>query len=246
MTPLEWTPLPAEVAWAEPAADSHAARSSVAVRVVGGPGIDAVVALPLPLVEAHGADLRLQLGLSSAVFLGFAAEGDLVFDFETFDGWFALPVDLAVGKWAARLELAHLSAHHGDGVRDNSARPGNFDPYSREWVRLWGARTLGPARVYASAWALVHSLPSAAPFGASIGADVEGPWRVAPYGGIDLQAAQEYGWRPAVGGTVGARLLAASGALKLGFSARYGPEDTGKLAPSDEAWLSVVLAYERR
>ncbi len=246
MSPLTFALLPAEVVWTEPSADSRAPRSSVAVRLVGGPGVDAVLALPLPIVELTNSSLRLQVGLSSAVFLGFAAEGDLVFDFETFDGWFALPIDVAVGPWSARLELAHLSAHYGDGVRDNSVRPGNFDPYSREWVRLWGARTLGPARLYASAWALVHSLPEASPFGASIGADVEGPWRVAPFGGVDLRVAQEDGWSPALGGAVGARLLEGPHCLKLGFTARYGPEDTGKARPADEAWISFGLAYERR
>lgn len=238
--------LPAVPLWADAVADTRAPRSSLTVRFVGTAGIDATLALPVQLVELVRGDLRVQLGLSTALFLGFVGDGPLVFDFETFDGWFALPVDLAVGPWSARLEWAHLSAHYGDGVRDNADRPGNFDPYSREWARLWCARTIGPVRVYASAWALLHALPAtAAPFGVSGGAEVEGPWRLAPYAAVDLRVAQEDAWVPALGGQVGGRLVTGTHRLRLGVSARVGPEDTGKLRPGDEAWAGVTLSYDR-
>ncbi|MFN7147699.1 MAG: hypothetical protein ACK4YP_28275 [Myxococcota bacterium] len=241
--------LPPVPLWDDPVADSRAPRSAITVHAAGGPGIDATLALPVPLVEAAWGDTRLQVGLAAALFLGFVGDGALVFDFETFDGWFALPVDLAVGPWTARLEWAHLSAHYGDGVRDNSARPGNFDPWSREWVRLWGARDLtgawGGARLYASAWALLHALPAADPFGASGGAELEGPWPLAPYVAVDLRVAQEDGWAPAVGGQLGARMRAGTHRMRLGLSGRVGPEDTGKLRPGTEAWLGVTLAYDR-
>ncbi len=237
--------LPPAPIWEDPLADSRAPRSSITVHAVGGAGIDTTLALPVPLVELAWGDARLQVGLATALFLGFVGDGPLIFDFETFDGWFALPVDLVAGPWSARLEWAHLSAHYGDGVRDNAVLPANFEAYSREWARLWGARQLGPARVYASAWALLHTLPEAEPFGFSAGVEAEGPWRLAPYGAVDLRVAQEDGWTPAVGGQAGARLVARTHRLRLGLAGRYGPEDTGKLRPGTEAWLGVVLAYDR-
>jgi len=238
-------PLPAVPLWDDPIADSRAPRSSLTVRTGERPTIDATLGLPLPLVEFAWNDTRVQIGLATAIFLGFVNDGPLIFDFETFDGWFALPVDVSAGPWSARLEWAHLSAHYGDGIRDNSARPGNIDPFSREWVRLWGARTLGPARVYGSAWALLHTLPEAPPFGFSAGAEVEGPWRVAPYAAVDLRLAQEDAWAPAIGGQAGARLRSGTHRLRLGVAARSGPEDTGKLRPGTEAWVGGILTYDR-
>ncbi|MDP2313214.1 MAG: DUF1207 domain-containing protein [Pseudomonadota bacterium] len=237
--------LPAQPLWADPVADTRAPRSSLTVRALGTPAIDATVALPVPLVQLSVGDVHAQVGLAAAVFLGFVGDGPLVFDFETFDGWFALPIDMSVGHWSARLEWAHLSAHYGDGVRDNALRPGNFDPYSREWVRLWGARAIGPARVYASAWALLHALPAAEPFGVSGGAEAEGPWPIAPYAAVDLRLAQEDTWAPALTGQAGARIVTGTHRLRLGLSARVGPEDTGKLQPRDEAWAGVTLSYDR-
>lgn len=247
---IEVHALPAAPLWEDAVADSRAPRSALTVRAplgadAGGAAIDATLALPVPLVELRSGTLRLQVGLAAAAFLGFVGDGPLVFDFETFDGWFALPVDAAVGPWSARLEWAHLSAHYGDGVRDNAERPGNFDAYSREWVRLWGARALGPARVYASAWALLHTLPEAPPLGASAGAEVEGPWPIAPYLALDVRLAQEDAWAPALAGQVGGRLVSGTHRLRLGLAGRVGPEDTGKLRPGDEAWLGVTLAYDR-
>lgn len=247
---IEVHALPSRPLWEDAVADSRAPRSALTARLVGTPGVDATLALPVPLVafdpaDPDGGGWRVQVGLATALFLGFAGDGPLVFDFETFDGWFALPVDVAVGPWSARLEWAHLSAHYGDGVRDNGFRPGNFDPYSREWVRLWGARTVGPARVYASAWALIHALPVAAPFGVSGGAEVEGPWPLAPYAAVDLRVAQEDAWEPALGGQLGGRLVSGANRLRLGVAARVGREDTGKLRPGGEAWLGVTLSYDR-
>jgi len=247
---IEIHALPPAPLWEDAVADSRAPRSSITVRAPLGPeagaaAIDATLALPVPLVELRSGPVRLQVGLAAATFLGFAGDGPLIFDFETFDGWFALPVDIAVGPWSGRLEWAHLSAHYGDGVRDNAERPSNFDAYSREWVRVWGARTLGPARVYASAWALVHTLPEAPPLGASAGAEAEGPWPIAPYLALDLRLAQEDAWAPAVAGQLGARLVSSTHRLRLGLAGRVGPEDTGKLRPGDEVWLGVTLAYDR-
>jgi hypothetical protein len=214
------------------------------VDVAGATAIDATLALPVPFVELRWGETRAQVGLATALFLGFEADGELTFDFETFDGWFALPIDVASGPWSGRLEWAHLSAHWGDGVRDDGIRP-NLDTYSREWVRLWGARTVGPARFYASGQALLHALPATEPFAASVGGEVEGPWRVAPYAAVDLRVAQEDGWNPAFGAAAGVRLQSGTHRLRLGLMARIGPEDTGKRRPGDEAWLGIALAYDR-
>lgn len=242
---LRASPLPSAPIWADPVADSRAPRSNVTAHLGEGAGIDATLGLPVSLVELALGETRLHVGLAAAIFVGFVGDGVLIFDFETFDGWFALPIDLAVGPWSARLEWAHLSAHYGDGVRDNAVLPSNFEAYSREWARLWGARTLGPARVYASVWALVHTLPEADPFGVSGGVEVEGPWRFAPYAAVDVRSAQEDGWTPAWGGQLGGRMVSGTHRLRLGLAGRYGPEDTGKLRPASEAWLGITLAYDR-
>lgn len=244
MTPVLAHVLPAAPLWQDPLADSRAPRPTLVVQVVGGTAIDATLGLPVPFVELEAGELRAQVGLATALFLGFEADGELTFDFETFDGWFALPIDVASGPWSGRLEWAHLSAHWGDGVRDDGIRP-NLDTYSREWVRLWGARTLGPARAYVSAQALLHSLPASDPFAFSGGLEVEGPWKVAPYAAVDVRLAQEDAWAPAVGGAAGARVVSGTHRLRLGLLARTGPEDTGKRRPGTESWLGIALTYDR-
>ncbi len=237
--------LPASSLWSDVLADSRSPRSSLTFRVMGDAGIDATLALPVPIVGFEAGPWRAQAGLTAALFLGFQPSGPVTFDFQTFDGWFALPIDVSSGAWSGRLEWAHVSAHYGDGIRDDASRPSNLDAYSREYVRLWGARELGPARVYGSVRALLHSLPVGAPLGASVGAEVEGTWRFAPYAAADLQIAQEDGWAPALGGQVGARWVSGTHRMRLGVAGRTGPEDTGKLRPGDERWLGVTLGYDR-
>ena len=237
--------LPASYLWSDALADSRSPRSSLTWRALGDAGIDATLALPVPILGFEAGRIRAQVGLTAALFLGFQPSGPLTFDFQTFDGWFALPLDVSSGAWSGRLEWAHVSAHYGDGVRDDGARPSNLDAYSREYVRLWGARALGPVRVYGSARVLLHSLPTAPPIGASVGAEVEGSWRFAPYAAADLQIAQEDGWAPALGGQVGGRWVSGTHRMRLGLAGRTGPEDTGKLRPGDERWLGVTLGYDR-
>jgi hypothetical protein len=236
-----WQALPAESAWESPLADTRSLRSGVLARTGG---IDASIAQSVAFVEARGEGWRAQVGLGAGLFLGFVADGELVFDFETFDGHFLLPVDVAAGPWSARLEWGHASAHYGDGVRDNSDRPGNFDPWSREWVALRGARAIGPARVYLAGKALVHALPEAAPFAVQGGAEATGPWDVAPYAAVDVLVAQEDAWAPAIAGQAGVALSAGPHRLRVAAWARTGPEDTGKLKPSTERWVGGMVGFD--
>lgn len=241
---LDWQLLPEGVAWEAPLADSRSPLSRIVVRAEDPVGIDAAIAQTFPLAGAAGDGWEARASVSAALFMGFQNDGPLIFDFQTFDGWFALPVDVAVGAWSARLEWAHVSAHYGDGVRDDARRPGNFDPWSREYARLAVARTLGPARLYASARAVVHATPEVAPFGAGVGGEVAGPWRVAPYAAVDLQVSQESGWAPAVEAQAGAWWETGPHRLRLALVARTGPEDTGKLQPADERWVGMLFGFD--
>lgn len=246
MTPAlpAWDALPAEEIWAAPVADSRSPLSQIVVRADAPMGIDATIAQRFGLVGAAGDGWDAQLGVTAALFLGFQSDGQLIFDFQTFDGWFALPLDVRSGAWSARLEWAHVSAHYGDGVRDDSARPGNFDPWSREYARLHVARELGPARVYASARAVVHATPPVDPFGLGVGAEVHAPWRLSPYAAVDLQVAQESAWAPALSAQAGAGLAVGGHRLRLAVAGRTGPEDTGKLQPGDERWIGLLFGFD--
>ncbi|MFZ5482265.1 MAG: DUF1207 domain-containing protein [Myxococcota bacterium] len=233
--------LPADVAWEAPRADTRSLRSTVLVRTGG---IDAAIAQSVAFGEARGEGWRAQVGLGAALFMGFRADGELTFDFETFDGHFVLPVDLVAGDWSARLEAGHASAHYGDGVRDNGDRPGNFDPWSREWLALRGARAIGPARVYAGARVLLHALPEAEPLAGQLGAEIVGPWDVAPFAAVDLQVAQEDAWAPALAGQAGVTIAAGPHELRVAAWGRTGPEDTGKLKPGTERWVGLVVGFD--
>lgn len=172
ITTRVWHVLPPTPAFVPPIADTRAPYSSVLVRP---DGIDTAVAARFPLVELDSGAVRAQFGVSAGLFMGFQPDGPLVFDFQTFDGLFAFPLDVEAGPWSARLAWAHLSAHYGDGVRDDDVRPTNTDAFSREWVAVTVTRRLGPARVYGGGRVLVHALPEAKPLAGQLGAEVEGP-----------------------------------------------------------------------
>jgi hypothetical protein len=241
ITTTRWEALPPTPAFVPPIADTRAPYSSVLVRP---DGIDTAVAARFPLVELDGGGVRAQLGVSAGLFMGFQPDGPLVFDFQTFDGLFAFPLDVEAGPWSARLAWAHLSAHYGDGVRDDGARPTNTDAYSREWIALTVARRVGPARFYAGGRALVHALPEAEPLAGQVGAEVEGPWRVAPYAAVDLQVATETGGLPELSAQLGARVVTGPWRLRVAAAARTGPDDTGKSRPAMERWVGVIFGFD--
>lgn len=243
MTPA-WDVLPDGLAWHAPLADSRSPLSRIVVRADDPVVIDATLAQTFPLVAARTDTVEARLSVGAALFLGFENDGPLIFDFQTFDGWFALPLDVRAGPWSARLEWAHVSAHYGDGVRDDSARPGNFDPWSREYWRLHGARTVGPARVYASVSAVTHAEPATEPFGCGVGAEVAARGELAPYAAVDLQVAQEHAWAPAIEGQAGGWWTTGPYRLRLAVAGRTGPEDTGKLQPGEERWIGLLFGFD--
>lgn len=238
---VRWTALPPRPAFAPPIADTRAPYSVV---VAHTDGIDATVAARFPLVEADAGPVRAQFGVSAGLFLGFQPDGPLVFDFQTFDGLFLFPLDVQAGPWSARLAWAHLSAHYGDGVRDDGAPPTNIGAYSREWAALTVVRQLGPARVYAGGRALLHAIPEEDPLALQVGAEAEGPWRLAPYAAVDLQLAQETDGTAELSGQLGLRLREGPWRLRLAAAARTGPDDTGKSRPAPEQWAGVVFGFD--
>ena len=241
LTSPRWSALPSRPAFAPPLADT---RSPYSVVVGHSDGIDAAVAARFPLVELDAGAVRAQFGVSAGLFLGFQPDGPLVFDFETFDGLFLFPLDVQAGPWSARLTWAHLSAHYGDGVRDDGALPTNIGAYSREWAALTVVRQLGPARVYVGGRALLHVIPEEKPLAMQVGAEVEGPWRVSPYAAVDLQVTQEADGAPELCGQLGARLRTGAWRLRVAAAMRTGPDDTGKNRPAREQWVGVLFGFE--
>lgn len=240
-----WVPLPREALWALPVADTRSSLSRVLVRPQeGGARIDTAIGADFPFLEARFGGWRAQVGLAAGVFMDFDAAGSLTFDLETFDGRFGLPVDVAHGPWSARLELTHLSAHYGDGVRQGEERPTNLDPYSREFVTLQVARTLPWTRVYAGMRALVHAFPEADPWAVQVGVQAAPPGPVAPYLATDLQLADEHDWAPALAAQLGVEARAAGRRLRVGLATRTGPDDTGKREGVNETYLGLMFGFD--
>lgn len=240
-----WEWLPAAGLWVFPVADSRSALSTVTVRFGEVVLVDATLAADFPLVAWRREGLALQFGIEAGGFMGFDPGGELTFGLDTFDGLFAFPLTLQSGEWTGRVEWAHLSAHFADGVRDNGGLPGSAEGFSREWVRLQGARTVGPARFYAGAKVLTHDTRSSPPLSFSLGGEVAAPWRVAPLAAVDLQVAQESEWSLAFGGFAGVALQTREGRrLRVGLAGRTGPEDTGKLSGQREQWLGLQFGFD--
>lgn len=230
-----------------PVADPGAPLSAVTLRWDERFTVDATLAADFPVVAWRPrADTSLAFGVEAAGRMGFFPEPSLRFNLETFDGTFGFPVSFRWGPWAARLDLAHTSAHYADGAAVPDGVVPDQVAYSREWVRLLGSRALGPARVYAGARLLVHDVRDAPPLALQVGGEVAGPWRVAPFLAVDLQLAEESAWAPALSGQAGVWLRPGAGArLRLALAGRVGPEDTGRLSGRDEAWIGLTIGFDR-
>jgi len=241
----DWDLLPATSAWAVPVADTRSPLTTVSLLADDGLAIDVGLAADFPLVRWSPGETELTLGLAAGTWMRFGAGGELTFDLLTFDGLFALPLDLRSGRWAGRLQWAHVSAHWGDGVRKADEKPTNLDPWSREYLQVQGGPRLGPVRLYAGARALVHSLPGAPPLAFQAGGEVWGRWTTAPYLAADVQFAQEFGWAPALAGQLGVSWARGPSRLRVALAGRVGPEDTGKLAGAREATLGLLVGFDR-
>lgn len=240
-----WAVLPSEGVWALPVGDPRSALSRIVLHPIeDGLRIDTAIGADFPFVEWREGPVRAQVGLEAGVFMDFDAGGELTFDLMTFDGRFGLPVDVAAGAWSGRLEIAHLSAHWGDGVRKDGERPTNTDSYSREFVTLTVARALGPARVYAGGRALLHTMPEVPGLAAQVGAEGEGPWVVAPYAAVDLQTAAEFAWEPQVGAQLGVRVREGRRRLRVAGVVHVGPDDTGKREGVPEKYVGVLFGFD--
>lgn len=239
-----WVILPAAGLLGLPVADTRSPNSAVNLRWDDGFSIDATLGASFPVLEYRAEAGAVQIGVEAAGFMGFDPDGALTFDLDTFDGVFGFPLSARTGPWSGRLEWAHVSAHFADGVRDNGELPGSGDQYSREYLRLLAARDLGPARVYAGARMLTHDARDSAPWMAQVGAEVFAPWRVAPYAALDLQLAQEFDWRPALGGQAGVAFPGDAARFRVAMIARRGPDDTGKLDGALESYLGLGLGFD--
>ena len=237
--PLTFEPLPEARIFPLPLADTRSPLSTVTPRwdrPAGGEdayGIDATIAADFPLLTLRhplgGHTAEYQIGITSAAFMGFTNDGELTFGLQTFDGLFAFPLDLSVGRLAARLQFAHISAHFGDGARYLGLRPWTTPGWSRELVQFQIGYRLGPARPYAGIRAVTHGTGEETPLGLQIGLDALGPWAISPCGAVDLQAAADTGWQPAVALQIGACATGDRHRARAALLWRSGPDDTGKL-----------------
>ncbi len=243
MPPLAW--LPAASLFALPVADTRSPLSHVTLRWDERLAIDAVLAADFPVVRITSGSIEVDAGIEAMVGMGFEPNENLRFDMETVDGTFGFPFGLRAGPWSARFEVAHTSAHFADGVWNDGEVPPESEGYSREWARLLGARKLGPARVYVGGRALIHDQRDLPPWAVQGGGEVEAPWKLAPFGAVDVQLAGENDWEPELAAQVGVRAQVVRGRrLRVALAGRYGPEDTGKLQGGHEAWLGLTFGLD--
>lgn len=251
MNPWIWLLLPDERITPMPIADTRAPLSNVTLRKELGEGapafaqtLDATLAADFPVVGLDNGPWSARLGLSAATFMGFSSDGELTFGLRTFDGLFGFPLDVAVGPWSLRLQWAHLSAHYGDGVRHDEARPTNLDPYSREYIQLTAGYTLGPAWFYGGGRLISHTIDGASPLGLQAGAQVIGPWKLAPFAAADLKIDAEDDWTPSWSGQLGLLAPGERHRFRLGLVGYTGLDDTGKLAEEPERYIGLQFGFD--
>lgn len=242
---MAWLWFP-DADFAAPVADTGSPLSSVTLRWDERFTVDATLAADFPIVAWRGPDASVSFGIEAAGRMGFFPEPSLRFDLETFDGTFGFPVSARWGAWSARLDLAHTSAHYADGAAVPDGVVPDQVAYSREWVRLLGARQLGPARLYAGVRTLLHDVRDAEPLAFQLGGELAAPWSIAPFLAVDLQLAAESAWAPGFGAQAGVWIAPRPGQrLRVALAGRVGPEDTGRLAGRDEAWFGVTVGFDR-
>jgi hypothetical protein len=249
---LALTALPGDPIFAVPIADTRAPLSSVVVRFdpsAGfelGPGqaIDATLATALPLVGAQHNGWDLQLSIAASAHMGFEADAQLTFGLRTFDGWFALPLDLRRGHWSARISWVHVSAHYADGIRNAQDLPEQRGSYSREAVTGLLSRELAFGRVYGGGHANIHTVHDEAPFMVQAGTEIFSNRDKVPYGAFDLKFHQEHGWEPSLGAQLGAKFVGDGGRFRVALVAYAGKDDTGKYLGQDERYLGFVLGFD--
>ncbi len=248
----EFQALPAEALFATPVADTRSPLSEVVLRFDPestpglGPGqaIDATLAAELRLLEARQPGWALQVSLAASAHMGFEADAELTFGLRTFDGWFALPVDLLWGPWSARFGWVHVSAHYADGIRNADVLPEERGSYSREALVALVSRTIGVGRVYGGGHYNIHAVHEEAPWMLQLGTEVEGPGRAAPYGAVDLKFHQEHAWAGTLAGQVGLRCTGDAGRFRLAAVVYAGKDDTGKYLGRDERYLGLLLGFD--
>lgn len=242
---MEWVAF-GEPLFALPVADTRAVSSSVTLRWGDRFAVDAALGADFPLVEGRAADWRVSFGVEAGGRMGFLPEPSGRFNLETFDGTFGFPIVVRNGPWSARLDLAHTSAHWADGAAVASDALPDAVAYSREWVRVLGSREVGPGRIYGGLGVLIHDVRDVEPLSAQLGGELVGPWSVAPLVALDLQAAAESRWEPAVAAQVGVVVQTRPGQrFRLAAAGRAGPEDTGRLAGWDEVWFGLTIGFDR-
>lgn len=242
---ITWLLLPPAALYPLPVADSRSPLSSVTLRFEDDLKIDANLGADFPVVEMDVGEVRAGLGVAAVGSMGFQPNGSLTFELETFDGTFAFPIDAAWGPLRARFQWAHTSAHFADGVRNDPEHIGKRGTFSREWIQLQVAGLVGPVTVYGGGRAVLHAEADVAPFGAQLGAEVYGPWVVAPYAAADLQLYDEQDWQPRIAGQLGAAVRVGHTRFRLAFVARTGAEDTGQLYAEDKQYLGMVFGFDR-
>ncbi len=249
---LTLTALPGDPILAVPIADTRSPLSSIVLRFdpettldLGvGQAIDANMGAALALLGAQRGDLSLQLSIAASVHMGFEADAALTFGLRTFDGWFALPLDLRQGPWSARIAWVHVSAHYADGIRNNDELPPDRGSYSREALTLLVSREVGPGRVYGGGHGSYHTVHDEAPWMLQLGTEVQPDRARGPFAAFDLKLHQEHGWQPTLAAQVGGHATGPAGRFRLALAAYAGKDDTGKYLGQDERYVGLVLGFD--
>lgn len=248
---MEWVVLPAVALFAQPVADTRSALPTVTLRWDDGFGIDTTLGAAFPVLGFGDETRGLQFGLEAAAFMGFDPGDGLTFGLQTFDGNFGFPISGHWGPWTTRLEWTHTSAHYADGVNKIATEGERPEPpyrapdsYSREWIRLLGGRTLGPARVYAGGRLVTHDVRGGNPVGVQAGGELFAPWDISPFVAADLQLSSDSDWEPAIAGQIGVAYRVEGRRFRVAAAGRYGPEDTGKRTGLNEAYVGVTFGFD--
>jgi hypothetical protein len=149
-------------------------------------------------------------------------------------------------QWAVKAGLMHVSSHVGDEYMQRTGR--QRIEYTREEAVLGGMHELGIWQLYAEAgWAYVLRNPALQePWRAQIGAQFQsrtGPWggRLRWYGGLDLSATQERGWRVDAALQAGLVLRAGGRPWRLGVEYYDGRPSIGEFFQFTERHMAIGL-----
>ncbi len=201
--------------------------------------LDATLGRPVPILAFGPADRPLVATVEAHAFFRLGRDGAF-FPLQTFDGIFGASLERRIGSGAARLSIAHWSAHRADGDSTVAYRGMTF---SREFWSLDVQAGKGPGTVYAGVGTSWHAVPVDHGLSMRLGAQRSwggGKWR--PFAAVHFAADSARRMRVAQTGLLGVE-TGRRQVFRLAVRGFAGPRPQGQYWREVERYVGADVSF---